>query len=126
GGIDGAGDPRVEGFVDRVIEQIASWTGAHDLAERVVGRRTVSPADFAGELRSWRGSALGPAHTLRQSAMFRAPNTSRRIRGLLHTGGSTIPGIGVPMCLISAALVLKRARGDRSASPVAEPIGERA
>jgi phytoene desaturase len=126
GGIDGAGDPRVEGFVDRVIEQIASWTGAHDLAERVVVRRTVSPADFAGDLRSWRGSALGPAHTLRQSAMFRAPNASRRIRGLLHTGGSTIPGIGVPMCLISAELVLKRVRGDRSASPVAEPIGGQA
>ena len=37
----------------------------------------------------------------------------------------TIPGIGVPMCLISAELVLKRVRGDRSASPVAEPVGVR-
>lgn len=126
GGIDGAGDPRVERFVDGVIAQIASWTGAHDLADRIVVRRTVAPADFAGELKSWRGSALGPAHTLRQSAFFRAPNASRRTAGLLHAGGSTIPGIGVPMCLISAELVLKRVRGDRSASPVAEPVRARA
>jgi phytoene desaturase len=123
GGVDRAGDARVEDFVDACVAQIAGWTGAHDLAERVVVRRTVAPADFAGELRSWRGSALGPAHTLRQSAFFRAPNASRRVAGLLHAGGSTIPGIGVPMCLISAELVLKRVRGDRSASPVAEPFG---
>lgn len=126
GGIDRTGEPGLELFVDRVIEQIAGWTGAHDLAERVVVRRTVSPADFARDLHSWRGSALGPAHTLRQSAFFRAPNASRRVQGLLHAGGSTIPGIGVPMCIISAELVLKRVRGDRSASPVAEPIGARA
>lgn len=125
GGVDGAGDPRVERFVDDVIGQISRWTGAHDLAERVVVRRTVAPADFAHDLHSWRGSALGPAHTLRQSAFFRAPNASRRVAGLLHAGGSTIPGIGVPMCLISAELVLKRVRGDRSASPVAEPLGAR-
>ncbi len=121
GGVAGAGDPRVERFVDDVIAQIADWTGASDLADRVVVRRTVAPADFARELHSWRGSALGPAHTLRQSAFFRASNASRRTAGLLHAGGSTIPGIGVPMCLISAELVLKRVRGDRSASPVAEP-----
>jgi len=122
GGVDRAGDARIEDYVDGVIGQIAGWTGAHDLAERVVVRRTVAPADFADTLNAWRGSALGPAHTLRQSAFFRAPNASRRIRGLLHAGGSTIPGIGVPMCLISAELVLKRVRGDRSASPAAAPV----
>jgi hypothetical protein len=29
-----------------------------------------------------------------------------------------VPGVGLPMCLISAELVLKRLVGDRSASPV--------
>ena len=123
GGVDGAGDAPVEAFVDRTIERIAAWTGASDLAERVVVRRTVAPGDFATDLRSWSGSALGPAHTLRQSAVLRAPNASRRVRGLLYAGGSTIPGIGVPMCLISAELVAKRVRGDRSASPLPERVG---
>ena len=63
---------------------------------------------------------LGPAHTLRQSAFFRARNASRRVEGLLYAGSSTLPGIGLPMCLISAELVAKRLRGDRSSSPLPE------
>ncbi|MFM6974108.1 MAG: phytoene desaturase family protein, partial [Agromyces sp.] len=70
GGIDGAGDPLVESVADRVIEQIAQWAGVPDLAERIVVRRTVGPADFVTDLNSWRGSALGPSHVLKQSAFF--------------------------------------------------------
>ena len=32
-----------------------------------------------------------------------------------------MPGIGLPMCLISAENVLKRVRGDRSSGPLDEP-----
>ncbi|TXK18979.1 phytoene desaturase family protein [Homoserinibacter sp. GY 40078] len=121
GNVDGDGDAAVEALADRVIAQIADWTGAHDLAERIVVRRTIAPADFRDDLNSWRGTALGPAHTLRQSAFFRGRNASRRVEGLLYAGGSTIPGIGLPMCLISAELVVKRLRGDTSAGPLPEP-----
>ena len=78
-------------------------------------------ADFAEGLNAWSGGALGPAHVLSQSAFFRAGNVSRKVDGLLYAGSSTIPGIGLPMCLISAELVLKRARGDRSPGPL--PLG---
>jgi 1-hydroxy-2-isopentenylcarotenoid 3,4-desaturase len=121
GGVDGAGDESVERLADRVIAQIADWAGIPDLAERIVVRRTVGPADFVADLNSWRGTALGPAHTLGQSAMFRAGNRSKKVRGLLYAGGSTIPGIGLPMCLISGELVVKRLRGDTSAGPLPEP-----
>ena len=33
-----------------------------------------------------------------------------------------IPGIGLPMCLISAELVVKRLRGDTSTGPLPEPV----
>ena len=59
---------------------------------------------------------------LKQSAFFRAGNTSRKVAGLLlRRLRSTVPGIGLPMCLISAELVLKRLRGDRSVGPSPEP-----
>ena len=77
--------------------------------------------DFEADLHSWRGNALGLAHTLRQSAVFRPRNASRRVRELYYAGTSALPGIGLPMCLISAELVLKRLRGDSSPGPVAAP-----
>ncbi|MDZ8275632.1 phytoene desaturase family protein [Microbacterium aquimaris] len=121
GGTEGDGDPRVEAAADRVIEQIGSWAGIPDLAGRIVVRRTISPGDFATDLNSWRGNSLGLAHTLGQSAMFRPRNMSRRVENLAYAGTSALPGIGLPMCLISAELVLKRLRGDRTAGPLAEP-----
>ncbi|MGD8168781.1 phytoene desaturase family protein [Herbiconiux sp. P16] len=123
GGVDGAGDARVEALADAAIAQIADWAGIPDLAERVVVRRTVGPADFAADLNSWKGTALGPAHTLRQSAFFRARNASTKVDGLYYAGGSTTPGIGLPMCLISAELVIKRLHGDTSTGQLPEPLG---
>lgn len=118
GGIAGTGDPVVERVADAAVATISAWAGVPDLAERVTVRRTVGPGDFARDLHSWRGGALGPAHTLRQSAFLRARNASAWVDGLLYAGGSTIPGIGLPMCLISAELVAKRLRGDRSSRPL--------
>lgn len=122
GGADGQGDAAVEAVADAAIDQVARWAGVPDLAERVVVRRTIGPGDFAADLNAWRGGMLGPGHTLRQSAMFRARNRSRRVAGLLYAGSSTIPGIGLPMCLISAELVLKRLRGDTTSGPSPEPV----
>ena len=53
----------------------------------------------------------------------RSPIFSRHVDGLYYAGASTIPGIGLPMCLISAELVLKHVRGDTGTAPVAEPGG---
>ncbi|UOR01447.1 phytoene desaturase family protein [Leucobacter allii] len=119
GGADGGGDPAVEGAVDAAIEQIARWAGIPDLRARIVVRETLGPADFAADYHSWRGGMLGPSHILRQSALFRAQNASKRVDRLYYAGATTAPGVGVPMCLISAELVLKRIRGDRSAGPSA-------
>ena len=118
GGVDGAGDAAVEAIADRAIAQVAAWAGIDDLAGRVVTRRTVGPADFASDFDSWRGTALGPAHTLRQSAFLRGSTRHARVRDLLLAGATTVPGIGVPMCLISAELVVKHVRGDRSTGPL--------
>lgn len=124
GGSDGAGDDIIESTADAAIDLVARWAGIPDLRERIVVRETKGPADFADEYHSWRGGMLGPAHILSQSAMFRAQNESRRVKGLYYAGATTAPGVGVPMCLISAELVLKRIRGDRSSGPL--PVRDRA
>lgn len=122
GGLDGRGDAQVEAIADAAIAQIADWAKIPDLAERIVVRRSVGPADFAGGLNSWMGSALGPSHVLKQSAFFRAGNVSKKVDGLFYVGGSTIPGIGLPMCLISAEVLVKRLRHDYTTEPLPEPM----
>lgn len=107
---------------DRIIEQIAEWTNTPDLASRIVVRRQASPATFAENMNIWKGSALGPAHILSQSAFFRAGVVSKRVQGLYFAGSSSIPGIGLPMCLISAEVLLKRLRGDTSTEALPEPL----
>jgi len=122
GGINGSGDPAVEAAADRIIEQISDWCGIPDLAERIVVRRIMAPMDFVNELNAWSGTALGMAHTLRQSAFFRPKNFSSKVKGLFYAGHHTIPGIGLPMCLIGAELVYKRLIGDKSAGPTPNEI----
>lgn len=118
GGDAGAGDEAVERAADAAIDQISDWAGIPDLRTRIVTRTTLGPADFDNDYHSWSGGMLGPAHILRQSAMFRAQNRSRKVSNLYYAGATTAPGVGVPMCLISAELVLKRIRGDHSAGPL--------
>ncbi|GAA1764767.1 phytoene desaturase family protein [Agromyces humatus] len=122
GGIDGAGDRVVEQVADAAIAQISSWAGIPDLASRVVVRRTVGPSDFETDFNSWCGSALGPGHVLRQSAFLRGRTASSTVNRLYFAGATTVPGIGLPMCLISAELVAKALRGDRRAGPIPEPV----
>jgi phytoene desaturase len=118
GGDDGQGSERVERAADAAIDQVADWAGIPDLRERIRVRHTVGPQDFATRYHAWQGGALGLEHTLRQSAFLRPGNTSSKVDGLLYAGASTVPGVGLPMCLISAELVLKRLTGDRSVLPV--------
>lgn len=117
--------PAVEAIADAAISQIAEWVGVPDLAERIVVRKTVGPADFAERFNAWRGGSIGPGHSLRQSAFLRGRNASAKVDGLYYAGATTVPGVGVPMCLISAENVIKRLHGDTSPGPLPEPGGER-
>lgn len=124
-GVDELGDPQVEAVADRALAQLARWTGVEDLAERIVVRRTWGPADFAADVHAWRGSLLGPGHTLRQSAMFRPPVRDSRVAGLVYAGSSVRPGIGVPMCLISAEIAREQVSGVPAGSETALHAGAR-
>jgi phytoene desaturase len=43
-----------------------------------------------------------------QSGPFRPSNIDERVPGLVFTGSSTVPGVGVPMVLISGKLAAAR------------------
>ncbi|MBP9738341.1 phytoene desaturase [Candidatus Saccharibacteria bacterium] len=103
---------------ERYLDQIIDMTGIKNLRERIVYKKVVGPADFADDLNAWHGSALGLAHPLLQSALWRPQNKSKKLRNLYYVGGNTIPGIGLPMCLISSELIYKHLTNDNSAGPI--------
>ncbi|GAB7019831.1 phytoene desaturase family protein [Halostagnicola bangensis] len=94
---------RRDQYREQVLEDIAANTG-EELRDRIVLEERFSVEDFADRYNSYRGTALGMAHTLRQTALFRPPHRSKAVDGLYFTGSYTTPGIGVPMCLISGEL----------------------
>jgi phytoene desaturase len=87
-------------YRDLILDDIADNTGV-DLRDRIVFEEIFSVSEFAERYNSAQGTALGMAHTLRQTALFRPPHRSDACPGLYFTGSYTTPGIGVPMCLIS-------------------------
>jgi phytoene desaturase len=90
-------------YRDLVLDDVKEHTGV-DLRDRIVVEETFCVDDFADRYNSTQGTALGLAHTLRQTALFRPSHRSSAVEGLYFTGGFTTPGIGVPMCLISGQL----------------------
>lgn len=81
-------------------------------------QRSYTVSDFGADYNSYKGSALGLADTLRQTAIFRPKNYSKKVKNLYYTGAGTNPGIGTQICLISAELAYKRIHKIDTASPL--------
>ena len=111
-------DQQTNDIAESYLKQIEDQLGIDDLRKRIVFKKLFSPRDFATTYNAWQGTALGPSHILRQSAMFRTPNKSRKVENLYYVGGFTTPGIGLPMCLIGAELIYKRLVGDKRGGPI--------
>lgn len=100
-----------EALADDYLRQLATTIQTPDLTERIVYRKLFGPNEFITRFHSYQASALGSSHILRQSAFFRTPNRSKKLKNLFYVGGNTVPGIGLPMCLIGAELVYERITG---------------
>lgn len=111
------GADMIESYTDHYLEQLEEMSGISDLRARIVSKHIATPAHFGSAFHSWQNSALGLGHTLRQSAFMRPAVQSKKLTNLYYVGASTQPGIGVPLCLISAQLVYKTLVGDSSAGP---------
>ena len=106
--------PTIDRFVERYLAEIEQLAGIPDLRARIVTKHIRTPDYFGEAFFAWQNTALGMSHTLRQSAFFRPSVKSKKVKNLYYVGGGVQPGIGVPMCIISAQLVYKHITGDGS------------
>jgi phytoene desaturase len=55
-----------------------------------------------------RGTPFSLSHRFLQTGPFRPSNLERRVPGLVFVGACTVPGVGVPMVIISGELAARR------------------
>lgn len=96
---------RRESAVDRLRRQVAAAGYPTD----VVTEAVYDPLDWEA-LGMERGTPFALAHTFRQTGPFRPNNVDPRVPGLVFVGSSTVPGVGVPMVLVSGNLAAARVR----------------
>jgi 1-hydroxy-2-isopentenylcarotenoid 3,4-desaturase len=78
------------------------------ISDRIITQKVHTINDYSSLYNAYKGTALGLAHNLMQSTILRPKNKSKKVENLFYVGQYTIPGVGVPMCLISAQLVKER------------------
>ncbi len=107
-----------EEYADSILEIMEREMNLPNLREKIEFQRIYTVSDFATDYHSYRGSALGLAHTIWQTAIFRPNNFSKKVKDLYYVGAGTNPGIGTQICLISAELVYKRIHGIKDPEPL--------
>lgn len=75
-----------------------------DISGKIKFEKTITPQDFYDQYRSNRGSIYGISSNDRMTAFRRPANRSREIKGLYFAGGSTHPGGGVPLAMLSGKM----------------------
>lgn len=107
--------PNLDGHVDWRVEREPMRERLMGFLERegyptgVVTERLVTPVEWQ-QLGMAAGTPFALAHLFRQTGPFRPANREKRVPGLFFAGSSTVPGVGVPMVLISGKLAAQRVR----------------
>jgi phytoene desaturase len=107
-----------EAYAEKILSMIEKECNIPDLRERILVKEIYSVEDFKTDYNAFKGTALGLAHTLSQTSILRPNNISKKVKNLYYTGAGTNPGIGMPICLISAELVYKRIMNITHPSPL--------
>jgi phytoene desaturase len=83
--------------------------GMTDIEEHIKFELCFTPKTFESYCNVTRGSVFGSlSHTIFQMGYFRPHNRHRKYKNLYFTGGSTHPGNGIPLVLLSAKLTSER------------------
>ncbi len=93
-----------EKYFKKVINHIEKTIG-EKISDSIVVKRIFAHNDFTSRYNAFKGTALGLAHTLRQTAIFRPQHESKKVDNLYYTGHYNHPGIGVPMVIISSQII---------------------
>ncbi|WP_226346745.1 phytoene desaturase family protein [Agilicoccus flavus] len=91
----------------RMKERLLGFLDAEGYPTDVVTDEFVGPVQWEAQGMA-AGTPFALAHTFAQTGPFRPPNVEKRRPGVFFAGSGTVPGVGVPMVLISGKLAAAR------------------
>jgi phytoene desaturase len=101
----------------RIIEKLVSTAGLEDLEKHIVVERFLTPQDINDRYHVLDGAIYGLASHGRFLGAFKPSNRSPDIEGLYLAGGSSHPGPGMPMVMMSGWIAADTVDKDRLIEP---------
>jgi phytoene desaturase len=103
---------RGQEYRDVVLAQLARF--GYDLRDRIVTEQRITPNDIEARTASWRGALYGELFDSPWVAFRRPESRAGDVKGLYLCGGTTHPGGGVPMVMLSGKLAAQAITEDLS------------
>jgi phytoene desaturase len=90
-------------YTDKIITKLEEF-GLAGLRDSIEFKHVITPEDFERKYRANKGSIYGVSSNGIFSAFMRVPNMAKDIGGLYFVGGTTHPGGGMPLVLLSGKM----------------------
>jgi phytoene desaturase len=106
-GLENDNEQLREHYFSKVVYRMEKHTG-ENITESIIFKKTYANSDFITDYNSFKGNAYGLANTLLQTAVLKPSIKSKKVKNLYYTGQLTVPGPGVPPCLVSGEVAAKQ------------------
>jgi phytoene desaturase len=97
-------------YRQRVLETLASF--GLDLSTKIRYAKALTPQDLVNATGAWRGALYGRSSNQALNALRRPNNRDPGVCGLYYAGGTTHPGGGVPMVILSGKVAAQMLLAD--------------
>jgi phytoene desaturase len=88
-------------------DRLHAFLDAHGYPSEAITEHLVTPKDWQAQ-RMAAGTPFALVHAFGQTGPLRPSNLERQLPGMFFAGSGTVPGVGVPMVLISGKLAASR------------------
>lgn len=95
-----------EQYFNAIIQRMEKHLG-EPISQHIVYKKSYAHSDFIADYNAFKGNAYGLANTLMQTSILKPACRSKKVKNLFYTGQLTVPGPGVPPCLISGEVIAK-------------------
>jgi phytoene desaturase len=106
-GLSGDDEALRKRYFNKILSRFEQLTG-NSIKNDIIFYQSYSVTDFANDYHAFKGNAYGLANTLRQTAILKPSIKSNKVKNLYFAGQLTVPGPGVPPCIISGKVVAKQ------------------